>query len=111
MLFLGAQPVALFARLIDAALERGGGEEPYYASQYAFEDFGPAYRFGHETFSRYRGQGFDDVEPELESLWHSRGDDRQLSWSKARNAVRRVWFRSAEALSEDAGTTARSMQT
>lgn len=76
--------------------------QPYYIPEYSFDDYSPAYRYGHETYHRFRGKSFADVEPELEKGWQdSRGTSR-LTWDTARNAVRRVWYRIEESLPGDA---------
>ncbi len=70
-------------------------ETPYYASSNDLVDYGPAYRFGHQTCSQYRGQRFEAVEAELENLWRGSREACQLSWDQARYPVRRIWSRAA----------------
>ena len=89
---LGGPGGALFFKSIGTNLyRRACPAEPYYASPDSFEDYGPAYRFGHETCLQYRGRRFEEMEPELERLWRSRDDAHRLAWHKARNSVRRIW--------------------
>jgi hypothetical protein len=57
-------------------------------------DYGPVYRFGHETCSKFHGRRFEEMEAELESLWRRTRDARHLPWDQARYPVRRIWSRS-----------------
>jgi hypothetical protein len=103
-------PVMQILRAAGAFLFRSPGtrqrkpappETPYYTSSDTFADYGSAYRFGHETCSQYRGRRFEDMEPELESLWRSSSAARDLSWDQARYPVRRIWSRSGIASAEN----------
>ena len=53
----------------------------------------PAYRYGWESYSRYEGRPFEEVEPELGREWESRPAGQSLGWSKARAAARDAWDR------------------
>lgn len=76
-------------------------EAPYYTSSDTFVDYGPAYRFGHETCSQFRGRRFEEMEAELESLWRSTSEARHLTWDQVRYPVRRIWSRSGRAPAEN----------
>ncbi len=63
--------------------------EPYVAGDDRFEEFEPAYRFGHSL----QGQ-FDDFElweDEAESLWDSTKGDCRIPWDRAKFAIRAAW--------------------
>ena len=59
-----------------------------------YDTYRPAYRFGWESYRRYRGRPFPDVEGELRREWER--TDRELSWDGARGAARDAWQRIAE---------------
>ena len=92
-------PALQFIRNIRAVLSRRAPEAkpgalmrtPYYAASNQLVDYGPAYHFGHQTCSQYRGRRFEEVEAELESLWRGSSEARRLSWDQARYPVRRIW--------------------
>jgi hypothetical protein len=58
-----------------------------------FDDYGPAYGYGVESFARYPGRVFDDVEPDLSRGWSSGRGTSCLSWDHAKHAVRDAWNR------------------
>lgn len=77
-------------------------EEQYYrnhwSNQYAatgarFEDYDPAYRYGHSMAGSdtYRGQSWEQVEPELRSNWEHTYP--QSAWDDFKAAVRHGWER------------------
>jgi hypothetical protein len=67
--------------------------QPYYISDYDFNDYSPAYMMGYESRSRYQDRSFEESERELASRWEdSRGMSR-LQWEHARPAVRDGWHR------------------
>ena len=77
-------------------------DEQYYrshwSSQYAasgarFADYDPAYRYGHSMASSdsYRGQSWEQVEPELRSNWEHTYP--QSAWDDFKAAVRHGWQR------------------
>jgi len=63
----------------------------YYNSSREWDDYAPAYQYGYDTYGRYRGQRFDDVESDLERDWDTMRGNSRLAWSEARNAVRDGW--------------------
>ena len=58
-----------------------------------FDDYGPAYGYGVESFGRYPGRVFDDVEPDLSRGWSTGHGTSSLSWDHAKHAVRDAWNR------------------
>jgi hypothetical protein len=63
----------------------------YGASDGRWEDFEPAYRFGHEMrmAPQFRGRTWSEAEPELRRDWEGRHHD--MPWDKAGRAIREVW--------------------
>lgn len=64
-----------------------------YAGSGSYDDFKPAYQYGWESFSRYRGRKFDEVEPDLRRDWEKTKSNTRLGWDKARAATRDAWDR------------------
>jgi hypothetical protein len=69
--------------------------EPYYAADYTYDDYAPAYRTGYEAAGQYRGQNrrFDELEPELRANYERNKGTSRLTWENARDAVRAAWHR------------------
>jgi hypothetical protein len=69
--------------------------EAHYAVQGAsFDDFDPAYRYGHALASdtRYDGRSWDEIEPEARVEWERRHP--RSAWERFKSAVRHAWQRS-----------------
>lgn len=69
-----------------------------YQSRYAapgstYEDFDPAYRYGHAlaSDSRYRGRSWDEIEAEARAEWEQRHP--RSGWERFKSAVRHAWAR------------------
>jgi hypothetical protein len=75
--------------------------EPYYQKGMTYDDYGPAYRYGFESRSRYMGQRFDDVEPELSRSWDTFRGKSRLSWEHGKHATRAAWDRIERAMPGD----------
>jgi hypothetical protein len=69
--------------------------EPYYDSNYSFEDYLPAFRTGWEGRAKYAGRSFEDVEKDLTADFHWNRGQSRLVWDQARHAVRAAWDRIA----------------
>ena len=86
------------AEMIDPTAEEAYWREnyesrPYVESGFTFDDYGPAYRYGVDTYGTYVGRPFDEVEPTLARDWErSRGHSR-LAWEKAKYATKDSWQR------------------
>lgn len=59
----------------------------------SFDDYAPAYRYGHTLAGeqRYEGRGWDAIEPDARRDWESRYPES--SWERFKQAVRRGWER------------------
>ena len=75
---------------------------PYYSASREWNDYQPAYQYGYDTFGQYRGQKFEDVEPDLERNWNQHRANSKLEWQDARNAVRDGWHHIERAMPGDA---------
>lgn len=69
--------------------------EPYFRTDYTYDDYAPAYRTGYEAAGRYIGQNkrFDDLEPELRANYERIKGTSRLAWDNAKDAVRAAWHR------------------
>ena len=67
---------------------------PYVTPGATYETYRMAYQFGWESYRRYRGRPFADVEGNLRRDWER--IDREMSWENARAATRDAWQRLGE---------------
>jgi hypothetical protein len=86
----------------NAHWERSHRQEPYYAPDYEYADYEPAYRLGYTGYSAYRGKQFSDVEHQLASEWDGFKGKSRLDWENAKQAVRAGWHRVETKLPGDA---------
>ena len=77
-------------------------KRPYVTSGTAYDTYQPAYKYGWESYGRYRRRKFDEVEPELRKDWEKTRDASRLSWDKAKSATRDAWHRVESAIPGDA---------
>lgn len=68
-------------------------DRPYVTSGDDFELYQPAYRYGWESFGRYPGRRFDEVESELARDWDRHRGTSKLPWPQAGEAARDAWNR------------------
>ncbi len=64
-----------------------------YASGASYDEYGPAYHYGVDSYSKYQGRSFDDVDSELSRDWGSTRGTSTLEWDRARPAARDAWQR------------------
>ena len=79
--------------LEDAYWRENYEDRPYVVEGSTYDDYGPAYRYGVESFAAYPERGFDDVEPDLSRDWDTRRGTSRLEWGEARGATRDAWQR------------------
>ena len=77
----------------DAYWRDNYGDRPYVERGSSYDDYGPAYGFGVDAFSRYPGRSFDEIEPEMSQRWNTGNGSSTLRWDSARHAVRDAWNR------------------
>ena len=75
---------------------------PYVTNGTDYKTYQPAYRYGWESFERYPGRSFDEVEPELQRGWDAQRGDSTLTWDNAKAATRDAWHRVERAIPGDA---------
>jgi len=71
--------------------QRNFAAQSYATPDARYEDFAPAYRYGHESRSRYPTRQFEDVEPDLRSGWERTQFGANAGWDKVKHAVRDAW--------------------
>ena len=64
-----------------------------YASGASYDEYQPAYRMGWESSQRFKGQPFDQAEPNLKVDWERAKGKSKLTWDKAKFAVKDAWDR------------------
>ena len=66
---------------------------PYVNADAPYDDYGPAYRYGVDSYSRFPDRRFDEVEPELSRDWGKARGGSSLDWDNAKHASRDAWHR------------------
>jgi hypothetical protein len=69
-----------------------------YVSGASYDDYGPAYSYGWNSYSKYPGRDFDDVESDLSRDWNSVKGKSSLTWERAKHAVRDSWHRLSDSV-------------
>jgi len=77
----------------DAYWRDNYGNRPYVTKGASYDDYGPAYRYGVDQYSRFDGASFDTVASDLARDWDNARSDSSLSWDQARHAARDSWDR------------------
>lgn len=91
------------AELIDPTAEEAYWRENYSRQSYVgsgatFDDYGPAYRYGVDSYGRFEGRTFDEAEPQLMLDWPNARGSSNLTWDHARHATRDSWQRVNESI-------------
>ncbi|MCW7538635.1 hypothetical protein OOT46_12355 [Aquabacterium sp. A7-Y] len=66
---------------------------PYVPAGSSYDEYGPAYRYGVESYSRNSGLGWEESEAGLASGWDDARGRSTLSWDQAKHATRDSWQR------------------
>lgn len=75
---------------------------PYYINGSEWRDYEPAYKYGYDNYSNYRGRPFEEIEPDLQRNWETARGNSRLAWNDARGAVRDGWHYIERAMPGDA---------
>ena len=87
-----AAPPAINPTAEEAYWREAYRAEPYYRSEFTYEDYGPAYRVGYTGPVRRIGE-FEQLEGELEGDFARVRGKSRLRWEDAREAARAAWKR------------------
>jgi hypothetical protein len=76
---------------------------PYYKSDFGYDDYRPAYRYGTQSRASAASSTWDaDTESRLEQGWERAKGESRLSWHEAKEAVKDAWHRVETRLPGDA---------
>jgi len=82
----------------DAYWRDNYSSRPYISKGATYDDYGPAYRYGVDSYGRYEGRAFDDVESDLSRDWQRAKGSSRLTWDNAKHATRDSWQRVSDAV-------------
>ena len=75
----------------DAYWRQNYSSRPYVSQGSKYEDYGPAYLYGVDAFSKNPNRKFDDVQSDLGRDWNAARGTSALDWDRARSATRDAW--------------------
>ena len=64
---------------------------PYARADGTFEQYEPGYRYAYESYGRYKGRNFSDIEPELRTGYNNFEGRGQSTWENVKDSVRDAW--------------------
>lgn len=78
---------------MDAARFRQHFDSNYAGQDRSYNDYDPAYRYGHELArnDEYRGQDWSKVEPHARREWDTRNAGKESTWERFKDAIRHGW--------------------
>ena len=71
---------------------------PYIKNGTTFDDYGPAYRYGSDSYAKHSGRKFEDVETDLARDWSQIRGKSSLEWEHAKHATKDAWDRVGNAV-------------
>lgn len=77
----------------EAAYWREQHSKQPYAKNYSYDQFEHAYKTGYNSFFKYPGENFDDVEDDIALGYEEAKPGSALPWDTVRPAVNAVWDR------------------
>ena len=80
----------------DAYWRENYSSRPYIDANTSYDDYGPAYGYGVEAYTRHGGRRFEEVENDLGRDWDSHRRTSSLSWDRAKHATRDAWHRASD---------------
>ena len=91
------------AEKIDPTIEEAYWREnyvgrPYVSKGSTFDDYGPAYMYGVDNYSKYHGKTFDEVESDLGRDWQRAKGKSRLAWDEAKYATKDSWQRLSDGI-------------
>lgn len=81
----------------DAYWKANYSSRPYVEGNATYDDYGPAYGYGVQSFGNNKGRSFDEVEPDLSRNWNTSRGNSSLTWDKAKGATRDAWNKVSDA--------------
>jgi hypothetical protein len=95
----GGMTGKVVADLVDPQMEdefwrKNWSDRKYVDGGFTYDqDWGPAYRYGVDAYTRYPDRDYDDIENDLSTGWGTARGDSRLEWDRARHASRDAWQR------------------
>lgn len=77
----------------DAHWSNSYASAPYVTKGAEYRMYQPAYRYGWESYGKYQGKKFDEVESDLAQDWEKNRGGSLLTWDHAKPATRDAWRR------------------
>jgi hypothetical protein len=77
----------------DDYFRRSYTSRPYYETGKTYDEYEPAYKYGHSLRSRYSGRNFNDIETDVSSDWEAHRGRSSLTWERAKLAVKDAFER------------------
>jgi len=71
---------------------------PYFSGDYSYDDYGPAYRYGVDSYSKYDNRSWDAAESDLGAGWENVKGKSRLAWNDAKHATRDAWNRVSDTI-------------
>ncbi|MEO8676025.1 MAG: hypothetical protein ABI569_10625 [Casimicrobiaceae bacterium] len=68
-------------------------DRPYVTKGATFDEYGPAYRYGVDSYAQYDSDTFDQAEPRMMRDWETAKGTSNLTWENAKHAARDAWQR------------------
>lgn len=90
---LAGKTVAADPAAEDAYWRDNYSSRPYVGGGSTYDDYGPAYGYGVNAYSRNPDRKFEEVEPELSRDWGKARGSSSLEWEHAKHASRDAWNR------------------
>jgi hypothetical protein len=74
---------------------RSSYRERPYAGGKDYEEWRPAYRYGHESAKKHQGRKWEEVEPDLRSGWdkYEHRGEKRTTWEQIKDGVKDAWNR------------------
>jgi hypothetical protein len=111
---VGAAVGAVVGAVAGAVMGRGAGkalnpqaEDAYWRDNYnsrdyvtagaTYDDYGPAYRYGVDAYSRNPDRKFEELDSDLGRDWNTARGTSRLEWERAKHATRDAWHRVSDA--------------
>jgi hypothetical protein len=91
------------AELVDPTVEEAYWRDnfdtrPYVPRDATFDDYGPAYRYGVDSYARFDGRPFDEIDSEMGRDWDRVKGTSRLRWNEAKHAAGDAWQRVSDSV-------------
>ena len=82
----------------EAYWKQAYSNRPYYDAAWSYDDYSPAYQYALNSYERYPGKSFDEIEADLGQGWDQARGSSRLTWDRAKEATRVAWHRLTHAV-------------